>query len=148
MLCRFFLFLRVFTTSSILRVLEDFLSEILTDSTGFLLVYFSLYFSIIFEQLDKSIREGQNFRQIDEWFITIASLQKQIKIANSLLSPCLLIIFTYSMIFLILFWVLIQNLVDYDSKFSIQNVWPLLVIYVIRLFIWCLFVDQMNQKVC
>ena len=151
MMCRFFLFLRVVAILNILRVLEDFISIIMTDSTGFLLVYFSVYFSLILDQLkttiENIIEEKEDFSKIDEWLITIAKIQKQIKIANNLLSPCLINIFSFSILFIIIFWSLIHSLVDYNSNFSIRTLWPLIAIYVIRLFIWCLFADNMNQKV-
>ena len=136
----------------IIRGFEDLFSEIMSDQTGILLIYLSHYISIIIaelnEYIEKSFELEINDIDFDYLYEKITKIQKLIKRANSLLSPCLIITFMFNLFFLMFIAFFIQHSPLTESKFNLKNFWPLIFIFVVRIFIWCLFVDKMNEKVC
>ncbi|CAG2110009.1 unnamed protein product [Medioppia subpectinata] len=134
-----------FSGFNCLKIFEDCATEVMTDSTGFLLIYFSYYLTLIIVEFTQSIRRS-DAGNVDDVRRQVVRIETMIKVANRLLNPCLLLVFTINMFILIIFCFLIHNLINIESKFSVRVVWPLLVIYAVRMFVWCVFVDRLNQK--
>ena len=134
-----------------LRVIEDCFSEIIFNQTGLLLIYLSHYISIIIQELNDTIKKSFEFESkevdFDEFYERIIRIQKYIKRANSLLSPCLIVVFMLNIFFLITFGFFIQISSDSETYFNYTFVCPIASVFALKIFIWCLFVDRMNQKV-
>ena len=145
-------FHREFHYTDLIRVWEDIFSEIMADQTGLLLMFFSYFISIIIEELNQSIKNTTKLEtneiDFDDIYEKITKIQKIIKRVNSLLSPCLLLMFVLNIFFLITIGYFVQNYSDSLVSFTIKDVWPIILVHSLRMFFWCLFVDKMNQKVC
>ena len=133
----------------LIRASEDFFSEVMADTITFLLIYFSNYITIAVEELNASLKDKFKKNEIDFDGIhqTIIKIQKIIKKANNLLSPCLILVFITNIFFIVTFWFLIENMADHAMQNKFIKLIPLLSLYIIRLFFCCMFVDRMNVKV-
>ena len=120
------------------------------DQTVFLLIYFSLYFIIIIQQLNRNLKKSLNEKTVlnlDELHKRIASIQKMIKKANNLLSPCLLIIIIFYTFCLIIICYFAQKSLQSESRLPLTPLTFYLILTSVRLLICCIFVDRMNNKV-
>lgn len=148
---KLFLIERTFNLAGAIRTTEDIFSDIMIDTTGFLLIYFSLYLSIIIRQMNENIKNclkmDLNCLDFDDLYEKISTIQKTIKLANNLLNPCLIIVFIINIFFLVAFGFFVQYFIRMESDFNMNHVWPLLIVFALRIFFWCLSVDKMNQNV-